>query len=186
MSDAAHKMTFEEFMKLPEEDTRYELIDGRRVTLVPPYMPHSHAQTTLVTKIGVYLGENFAGFFGVELDFPTLPFHGRRPDAIYFAPDRVTEADWQRGYPLHAPDLVIEIVSPDDPKRDYVVKRAEYARVGIPNYWIVDPAAQRVEVLTLGANGEYLVERELGPDDVLTSSLFPGLEIPLAQVLRNR
>jgi Uma2 family endonuclease len=46
-------------------------------------------------------------------------------------------------------DLVIEIVSPDDPERDTKVKRADYAEVGIPEYWIVDPNDETITVLTL-------------------------------------
>lgn len=46
-------------------------------------------------------------------------------------------------------DLVVEVVSPDNPARDIVVKRADYAAAGIPEYWIVDPQHETVTVLTL-------------------------------------
>lgn len=46
-------------------------------------------------------------------------------------------------------DLVIEIVSPDNPERDTITKRADYAEARIPEYWIVDPLAATVIVLTL-------------------------------------
>lgn len=46
-------------------------------------------------------------------------------------------------------DLVVEIVSPDNPERDTVVKRGDYAEVGIPEYWIVNPLTETVTVLTL-------------------------------------
>lgn len=47
--------------------------------------------------------------------------------------------------------LVMEVVSggPQDRKRDLVIKRAEYAAAGIPEYWIVDPESRRITVLTL-------------------------------------
>ena len=49
-------------------------------------------------------------------------------------------------------DLVAEIVSPDDPARDLVVKRADYAEASVPEYWIVDPDSETVTVLTLAGN----------------------------------
>jgi Uma2 family endonuclease len=46
-------------------------------------------------------------------------------------------------------DMVVEIVSPDDPERDTTVKRADYAEAGIAEYWIVNPADETITVLTL-------------------------------------
>ena len=54
----------------------------------------------------------------------------------------------QEAYWLGA-DLVVEIVSPDDPERDTVLKRADYAEAGIPEYWIVNPLDETITVLTL-------------------------------------
>ena len=46
-------------------------------------------------------------------------------------------------------DLAVEIVSSDNPKRDLVDKRRDYAEAGIPEYWIVDPRSETVTVLAL-------------------------------------
>ncbi len=46
-------------------------------------------------------------------------------------------------------DLVMEVVSPDDRERDTLIKRADYAEAGIPEYWIVDPLDETITVLTL-------------------------------------
>ena len=74
--------------------------------------------------------------------------HGkfREPDLVFMAAehaDRLGEKFWQGA------DLVMEIVSPDDPERDKVTKRREYAQAGIPEYWIVDPTEASITVLTL-------------------------------------
>jgi Uma2 family endonuclease len=50
-------------------------------------------------------------------------------------------------------DLGVEIVSPDDPNRDVVTKRADYAEAGIPEYWIVDPHRETITVLRLSGKG---------------------------------
>ncbi len=81
------------------------------------------------------------------------------------------------------PELIFEIVSPGpaDHRRDYEEKRAEYLRIGVEEYVIVDRFAQRVLVLQL-REGNYL-ETELGPNDAYTTALLPGLEIPLMKIL---
>ncbi len=57
---------------------------------------------------------------------------------------------------LQGADLVVEVVSPDDRRRDYVRKRADYAAAAIPEYWIVDPQRELITVLVL--DGEQYAE----------------------------
>jgi Uma2 family endonuclease len=70
-----------------------------------------------------------------------------------------------------------------DRRRDYEEKRAEYQRIGVWEYVIVDRFEHRVLVLRL-QNGQY-AETELGPNDSYTTALLPGLEIPLEKILSN-
>ena len=73
----------------------------------------------------------------------------REPDLVFMAAehaDRLGEQFW------HGADLVMEVVSPDDPERDKVTKRREYAQAGIPEYWIVDPTDASITVLTFGSS----------------------------------
>ena len=78
----------------------------------------------------------------------------REPDLLLLR-DRA-DPRYQDRYWLGA-DLVVEVVSPDDPARDLVEKRADYAEAGIPEYWIVDPRDETITVLTLqdGAYAEH-------------------------------
>ncbi|MDQ2731954.1 MAG: Uma2 family endonuclease [Armatimonadota bacterium] len=185
---AIERLTFEDFFSLPEEDERYELVDGQRVPLASPRMAHGLVQGTLFQRINEYLGPDFTeihnGYFGTELDFPTLPFHGRRGDLVYYAAGHVTEEDWDRGYPLRSPDLVIEVASPGAEARDYVEKRLEYAQIGVLHYWIFDGLRKTLDLLTL-QGAEFVLDRRLGPGDTLTPALFPGLRIPLADLFRR-
>lgn len=73
-------------------------------------------------------------------------------------------------------DLVAEIVSPDDPARDHVTKRADYAAAGIPEYWIVDPQAETITVLTL-AGAEYVEHGVFGRGATAGSVLFPDFAV---------
>jgi Uma2 family endonuclease len=81
----------------------------------------------------------------------------------------------QNAYWLGA-DLVIEIVSPDDPERDTVVKRADYAEAGIPEYWIVHPDEATVTVLRL-AGAAYAEHGVFRRGETLASALLPDLTL---------
>ena len=85
--------------------------------------------------------------------------------------------------PDQVPDLVFEFVSPSkkDRLRDYVEKRADYQKIGVREYVIVDRFDKQVTVLTLGEAGYQ--ERILSPADTYRSPLLPGLEVRLAEVL---
>jgi len=79
--------------------------------------------------------------------------------------------------------LAIEIVSPDSVKRDYRFKRAEYASFGIPEYWIIDPAAQKVTLLLL-VEGLY-EETIYQGNDPIQSQIFPELNLTVNQILQQ-
>jgi Uma2 family endonuclease len=82
-----------------------------------------------------------------------------------------------------APDLVVEVLSPETRWTDAVTKRHLYEKYGISEYWMVDPELEKVEVYRL-ATGRYRREVELSAEreDVLTSPLFPGFEITIAEI----
>jgi Uma2 family endonuclease len=89
--------------------------------------------------------------------------------------DRIRKQYWE------AADLVMEVVSESDPKRDRDTKRSEYAQAGIPEYWIVDPQSLLITVLTLQGN-EYAVHGQFVIGQQATSKLLPGFEVEVEQV----
>jgi Uma2 family endonuclease len=178
------RLTFEEFQEM-NLDGHYELVDGQLEELVPPRPFHSWTGGRLPLELGRYLDIHEPdAFWGVELDIPTIPFFGRRPDFAYYSTADAARIDLAANRVLGVPTLVVEVVSEDDEERDTVTKRAEYARAGIQHYWIVDP--QRRTVLTLVLRGAaYEVASEFSGDEVMTSALFPGLTVPLARLFRS-
>jgi Uma2 family endonuclease len=77
----------------------------------------------------------------------------------------------------------MEVVSEDagSHKRDYQEKRADYAELGIPEYWIVDPQTERIQVLALEA-GQYCVHGEFAPGEQATSRLLEGFTADVSAV----
>jgi Uma2 family endonuclease len=76
-----------------------------------------------------------------------------------------------------AADIVVEIVSPESVDRDYVKKMAEYARGGVPEYWLVDPVKNKAAVYVLGADGQYQ-PNALDSEGRLQSRVLPGFVLP--------
>jgi Uma2 family endonuclease len=102
----------------------------------------------------------------------------REPDLLL-----VRDADdprRQNRYWLGA-DLVVEVVSPDDPERDTRVKRGEYAAAQIPEYWIVNPVDETVTVLTL-VDKAYVEHGVFRRGDEANSALLDGFALPVNAV----
>ena len=78
-------------------------------------------------------------------------------------------------------DLVMEVVSEDEPNRDIVKKRAEYAEAGIAEYWIVDPRTKTVSVLKLQEN-QYVAHSEAIGNGMVESALLEGFAASVAEV----
>jgi len=78
-------------------------------------------------------------------------------------------------------DLVMEVVSPDDPQRDLVTKREEFAEAGITEYWIVDPRNSHITVLDLEGT-QYAVHGKFKPGQKAISRLLPGFSVDVTAV----
>lgn len=110
----------------------------------------------------------------------------REPDLLFLRPDRIqklAEAG-NRAQPDGA-DLVMEVVNPgaQNRERDLEVKRREYAKAGIAEYWIVDPELRTITVLKL-AGDAYFVAGEYQSNQLATSRLLPGFTVSVDQVFK--
>ena len=81
-----------------------------------------------------------------------------------------------------APDLVIEILSPGNSKKEMRVKYELYEEAGVQEYWVADPERQTVHVFALDENEKYKSIQIYISDDILKSYIFPDLEVDLTQV----
>ena len=81
-------------------------------------------------------------------------------------------------------DLVAEVVSPDDPDRDYQEKRADYAQAGIPEYWIVDPRDPAITILAL-VRDRYIDHGTFRPGDIATSAGLDGFNVAVSAVFER-
>ncbi len=176
---ARPRKTAEDFMALPP-GTLAELIEGELLIVSPsPVERHQSAVGQLFMAMGYYLkGRPLGRLF-------LAPFDVHLPSGDIVEPDLVFVASANLGiiqrWIYGAPDLLIEVVSPDGAARDRLVKRTLYARNGVREYWLVDPEERSVEVLGLSGS-LYVPLSFLREPAVLTSPLLPGFELPLSEI----
>jgi Uma2 family endonuclease len=184
--------TFEEYLSYSDEtpiEGRYELIDGE-LTELPP---ESRVNSTIAVRILLAL---LATGISVELIHPgkceiQVPVlqpsdaANRFPDLVVLRPEHLelTQRRLTITLDMAPPQLIVEVVSPGKTNRDrdYIRKRAQYAAIGVPEYWLVDPIAQTVMVLSLEGK-DY---RELGvfnQKKSIVSVEFAKLELTTKQL----
>ena len=114
----------------------------------------------------------------------TGEYSARIPDLIVIQADQWLDNPQASAVLQVPPLLVVEVVSPSTKKIDYRYKQSEYAATRIPEYWIVDPEAQTVSILTWD-DGLYEVA-SYKIDEQIQSSIFPELNLTVEQSLQGR
>jgi len=178
------KLTYEEFRQLPDDGKRYELIHGE-VHLTPsPATKHQFALQNLSRSLDPFVFKHRLGeIFVAPLDVRLSPDTAVQPDLIFISNSRARII--KENYIDGAPDLVVEILSPSTAAHDRATKLALYAEAGVPEVWLLDPVAKTVEVLKLQGN-KYFVDSALAGEQKVTSSEFPGWELPLSELFDFR
>lgn len=175
----AKRWTYEEYYRL-NDDQRYEVIGGE--LLMAPATDTWHQSWIgdlydLLRKHVLHgkLGKVFMSPVDVVLD----PENTVQPDIVFVAAANVGII--QRRAIFGVPDLLVELVSPSSVRRDRYDKKALYARFGVKEYWIGDPANKALEILTL-KSGAYELHSCAGQKGKPTSLLLPGLEFDLSEI----
>jgi Uma2 family endonuclease len=96
----------------------------------------------------------------------------RAPDVLVVSNARKSAI--KRTYLDGPADLVVEVVRPDEPKRDYVKKYQEYERAGVREYWIIDPQQRSCQFHELRDDGKFRAA-EIGIDSIYRSKVLPGV-----------
>jgi Uma2 family endonuclease len=177
-SSPPRNMTFEEFLTWAfKQNDRVELVDGKVEYMSPVSLAHQELTRFLLTLMIMLADTRQLGqVFFEDFLMKTGPHTGREPDIIFVAADHLDRV--QETF-LNGPgDLCIEVVSPESQTRDRKTKLAEYRRLGVPEYWVLDPEQREALFYQLQADGDYL---PVSPDsdNVYRSRSMPGLWIKI-------
>lgn len=125
----------------------------------PASYRHQVVADFLLTVLNVYVEQRGLGrVLSAPFQMKTGPdLSGCEPDVLFIAQENL---DRLKNTYLDGPaDLVVEVVSPESRLRDRGEKLAEYEMGGVREYWIIDPAEQRVDFYVLAAGGRYERQR---------------------------
>lgn len=178
------RITPEQFFEVPDWE-RYELVDGELVEL-PEMSTESSAIAMLLggllcefvrrQRLGIVAGSD-ATYRCFENDSSRV----RRPDVSYISRGRLPQGQYERGHILIAPDIAVEVVSPNDEYEDVDVKVEEYLAAGVRLVWVVNPRSQVVMV-----HHPEQPSSRLRPGDQLTGEdVLPGFTVAVAELFPN-
>lgn len=147
MSYSARLVTADELERMPEDDFRYELVRGRLIRMSPVAPRHGGVTVTLASLLWTHVRAHRLGRVWTEVGFRLFdnPDTVRAPDVAFVTADRLPAPD-AAGFYRGAPDLAIEVLSPDDRPADVRRKVRDYLSAGTPMVVVVDPAARTVTV----------------------------------------
>ena len=176
------RFNYEDYCLLPE-DKRYEIVDGGIHVVPAPSFRHQDLLGNVFAALREFIRKNDLGVVVVApFDVILSPEDIVQPDLVFISRDR-RDIITSRGCE-GPPDLAVEIHSPSTASRDRELKRKLYATYGVAEYWLVDPDARTIEVLSLEADG-YHSAGVYQENQVLTSSVVRGLELEVAEALQS-
>jgi Uma2 family endonuclease len=166
--------TEEQYLRLTDQTNRFiEFTEGYVEVLPMPTRKHQAISRFLFLALLAFVQRLGGTVFYAPLRVRVAPGRFREPDLVLLLD--VNDPRNQNAFWLGA-DLVVEIVSPDHAERGTVMKRADYAAAGIPEYWIVNPEEETITVLKL-EGGAYVAHDVFHHGDMATSLLLQGFAV---------
>jgi len=168
--------TYEDYLALPDDGKRYEIIKGVLFVSNAPSYKHQYICMEISVAMRIFVKKNNLGVvlaapFEVHLSEDTRPV---QPDILFIRTERqpLAGAKFFSG----APDLVVEVISPSSVKTDRYDKFNAYEQYGVMEYWLVDPKGQTIEVYIL-SGGEYALLGQFAGEEVVESQVLAGIGV---------
>jgi Uma2 family endonuclease len=172
-------VSYEEWLRMPEvEDAIEEVVDGE-IQIMPP-AKWNHERIVEVTRRALESQldtRRYSFSTGSGLIIRKSPLTTRIPDLAVF---ELATLDEQDGYIHSAPQLLVEVLSPANTRRERERKLADYASLGVPEVWVVSPEARTVEVLYL--EDGFLRSTAILAQGAITPRQFPHVTVGIASI----
>ena len=144
---ATTKLTFEEFLQLPDEPGKhFELDSGQLIVEPSPTFRHNRIRDRIARHLGDFVSSHRLGAVTVENDFRLAPDVVRNPDVAFVATETLRRMDVDRSPIEGTPNVAIEVVSPGNLAQDMLTKIHQYLDAGCQAVWVFYPNLKAVEV----------------------------------------
>lgn len=187
--DSSASYTYADYLKWRFEE-RLELFRGKIFKLAAPNTKHQDISRNILVPIAQFLKQKSCKVFAAPFDV-RLPVKNRKKDdevITVVQPDICVICDETkldiRGC-CGAPEIVIEILSPGNSKKEIRLKYELYEEAGVKEYWLVYPAEESVAVFLLNDNNKFEGAAIYPGDETILSKVVPGLSINLSEIFTN-
>ncbi|HWS70911.1 MAG TPA: Uma2 family endonuclease [Thermoanaerobaculia bacterium] len=177
MTVDARLMTAEELLRMPDDGMRHELVNGEVSTMSPAGEEHGGISQEIARQLGNHVrAQRLGKVYGADVGFVLSrdPDTVRAPDAAFVRADRVVH---MKEYFPGAPDLAIEVISPNDTYTEVDAKVREYLRAGSQMVVVINPRNQSATVHTANGGTHLSIDDTLDGGDVV-----PGWRLPLRDI----
>lgn len=174
-------ITVDEFERLPDDESRSELVRGRVVREPPEGMNHGRLANRIAFHVTLFVAEHGLGeVFSAETGFVLFedPPTVRAPDVAFVSEACLPSPQDSVRFGRRAPDLAVEIVSPSNTAAEILDKAADYLDAGTRLVWVVEPGRRCVTVYR--SRHEIRLLRE--EDDLDGYDVLPGFTLPVAEI----
>ena len=181
MTLQTRKLTYEEYLEGPEIKARFDIVDGVMIMAPTPTLEHQRLLRQLFRLLDPFVTEHGLGevlFAPLDVIIQREPLRTRQPDLLFVSNER---AGIMEDYIQGPPNLVAEILSPSNTRKDMDDKLGDYGRLGVEECWLVSPEARTVEVLRL--DQQSLIRTSIhGLGDQVQSDAISGLSLAVGDL----
>lgn len=177
------RVGFAELAQWPDDGRRYELYDGEVIVVPSPFPRHQRVAYNIGDVLKAYERANGGLVFSVPIDIVFSEYDVVQPDVVFFRESRRHVIDMMEATRA-APDLAVEVLSRSTAVRDRGRKMQMLARYRVPEYWIVDPVLNTLEIYSLSGNS-YQSAGTYGEGDDVESPTLPGLRFPASKIFEE-
>jgi Uma2 family endonuclease len=158
----------------PDDDTRYEIIDGELFVTRAPHWKHQQVCVKISTKLEIWSGQTKLGSVATGVGVIFTEEDNVIPDVVWVSQERLAQILDESGHLTSAPELVVEVLSPGtkNERRDRELKLKLYSVQGVREYWICDRDRETIEIYRR-ENAVLKLVATLYKEDNLTSPLLP-------------
>ena len=179
MASTVRAATEDDLLHMPRDGRKYELVDGE-IRVSPAGSRHGAVSLQIAARLLAFVKEHRLGHvFDSSTGFRLPGGNVRSPDVAFVARGRFDQDELPEGFSPRAPDLAIEVLSPEDRPRHVLDKVGEYLQAGVRLVWVIDPRRGRAAIYRSLTD-----VREVGASDALDGEdVVPGFRCVLGDIL---